>query len=279
MSHRSRLLTRPASITRRVVVFAAVIAAGIVIAASRTLAAAPGIDSSAPLVAAASDLKFALDEILERFRTDTGIAARIAYGSSGTFARQIMRGAPYEVFLSADEQFVNELHVQGLTRGTGDLYAIGRLALFAPTGSPLVPDPRMDDLARRVASGQLGRFAIANPEHAPYGRAAEQALRARGLWTAVRPRLVLGENVAQAAQFASGGDTEGGLIAHSLVLSPELRRRGTFALIPDSMHAPLRQRMVLLQGATPAAERLYEYLRSPPSREILARYGFVLPAE
>ena len=279
MSHRSRLLTRPASITRRVVVFAAVIAAGIVIAASRTLAAAPGIDSSAPLVAAASDLKFALDEILERFRTDTGIAARIAYGSSGTFARQIMRGAPYEVFLSADEQFVHELHAQGLTRGTGDLYAIGRLALFAPTGSPLVPDPRMDDLARRVASGQLGRFAIANPEHAPYGRAAEQALRARGVWTAVRPRLVLGENVAQAAQFASGGDTEGGLIAHSLVLSPELRRRGTFALIPDSMHAPLRQRMVLLQGATPAAERLYEYLRSPPSREILARYGFVLPAE
>jgi len=279
MSHRSRLLTRPASITRRVVVFAAVIAAGIVIAASRTLAAAPGTDSSAPLVAAASDLKFALDEILERFRADTGIAVRIAYGSSGTFARQIMRGAPYEVFLSADEQFVHELHAQGLTRGTGDLYAIGRLALFAPTGSPLVPDPRMDDLARRVASGQLGRFAIANPEHAPYGRAAEQALRARGLWTAVRPRLVLGENVAQAAQFASGGDTEGGLIAHSLVLSPELRRRGTFALIPDSMHAPLRQRMVLLQGATPAAERLYEYLRSPPSREILARYGFVLPAE
>jgi molybdate transport system substrate-binding protein len=279
MSHRSRLLTRPASITRRVVVFAAVIAAGVVIAASRTLAAAPAIDSSAPLVAAASDLKFALEEILERCRTDTGIAARIAYGSSGTFARQIMRGAPYEVFLSADEQFVHELHAQGLTRGTGDLYAIGRLALFAPTGSPLVPDPGMDDLARRVASGQLGRFAIANPEHAPYGRAAEQALRARGLWTAMRPRLVLGENVAQAAQFASGGDTEGGLVAHSLVLSPELRRRGTFALIPDSMHAPLRQRMVLLQGATPAAERLYEYLRSPPSREILARYGFVLPAE
>jgi len=272
-------MTWPASITRRVLVIAAVLGAGVVITASRTLAAAPDTDSSAPLVAAASDLKFALDEILVRFRDATGIAPRIAYGSSGTFARQIMRGAPYEVFLSADEQFVHELHAQGLTRGTGDLYAIGRLALFAPTGSPLEPDPRMDDLARRLASGQLGRFAIANPEHAPYGRAAEQALRARGLWSALQPRLVLGENVAQAAQFASGGDTEGGLIAYSLALSPELRRRGTFALIPDSMHAPLRQRMVLLQGATPAAERLYEYLRSPPSREILARYGFLLPAE
>lgn len=279
MSHRSRPLTWPASHTRRVLVIAAILGAGVLITASRALAAEPDTDSSAPLVAAASDLKFALDEILARLRAETGIAARIAYGSSGTFARQIMRGAPYEVFLSADEQFVQELHAQGLTRGTGDLYAIGRLALFAPTGSPLRPDPRMDDLARRVASGQLGRFAIANPEHAPYGRAAEQALRARGLWPALRPRLVLGENVAQAAQFASGGDTEGGLIAYSLALSPELRRRGTFALVPDSMHAPLRQRMVLLRGATPAAERLYEYLRSPPSREILARYGFVLPTE
>jgi len=279
MSHRSRLLTRLASITRRVAVVAAVIGTGLVIATSRTLAATPGADSSAPLVAAASDLKFALDEILERFRADTGIAARIAYGSSGTFARQIMRGAPYEVFLSADEQFVHELHAQGLTRGTGELYAIGRIVLFAPTGAPLKPDPHLDDLARRIAAGAFGRFAIANPEHAPYGRAAEQALRARGLWESVLPRLVLGENVAQAAQFASGGDTEGGIIAYSLALSPELRRRGTFALIPDSMHAPLRQRMVLLQGATPAAERLYEYLRSPPSREILARYGFVLPAE
>jgi len=279
MSHRSRPLTRPAAITRRVLVIAAILGAGLLITAARARAAEPDTDSSAPLVAAASDLKFALDEILARFRDATGIAARIAYGSSGTFARQIMRGAPYEVFLSADEQFVHELHAQGLTRDTGHLYAIGRIVLFAPTGSPLAPDPRMDDLARRVASGELRRFAIANPEHAPYGRAAEQALRARGLWSALQPRLVLGENVAQAAQFASGGDTEGGLIAYSLALSPELRRRGTFALIPDSMHAPLRQRMVLLQGATPAAERLYEYLRSPPSREILARYGFVLPAE
>ena len=279
MSHRSRLLTQPASLTRRVAVVAAVIGAGVLVAASRTLSAAPGSDSSTPLVAAASDLKFALDEIAERFRADTGITARIAYGSSGTFARQIMRGAPYEVFLSADEQFVQELQAQGLTRGTGHLYAIGRIVLFAPTGGPLEPDPRMDDLARRLAAGPFGRFAIANPEHAPYGRAAEQALRTRGLWESLLPRLVLGENVAQAAQFASGGDTEGGIIAYSLALSPELRRRGTFVLIPESMHAPLRQRMVLLQGATPAAERLYEYLRSPPSREILARYGFLLPAE
>lgn len=271
MFHRLRLITRHASIKRRLTLAAVALCAALLVT-TRTLA-------SEPLVAAASDLKFALDEIAERFRADTGIAARIAYGSSGNFTRQIARGAPYEVFLSADEQFVGELHAQGLTRDAGDLYAIGRIVLFAPAGSPLEPDPNLDGLAKRVGAGQVGRFAIANPEHAPYGRAAEQALRARGLWEALRPKLVLGENVAQAAQFASGGDTEGGIIAYSLALSPELRRRGTFALIPESMHAPLRQRMVLLQRATPAAERLYEYLRSPPSREILARYGFVLPAE
>jgi molybdate transport system substrate-binding protein len=232
-----------------------------------------------PLVAAAADLKFALDEIVERFHAETGIAPRIAYGSSGNFARQVVRGAPYEIFLSADEQFVRALHEQGLTRDAGDPYAIGRIVLFAPTNSPLTPDPRLDDLARQLDSGGVVRFAIANPEHAPYGRAAEQALRARGLWEALRPRLVMGENAAQAAQFASSGDTAGGIIPYSLALAPEVSRRGTFALIPDSMHRPLRQRMVLLNGATPAAGRFYDYLRSPPSREILVRHGFTVPAE
>lgn len=234
---------------------------------------------SAPLVAAAADLKFALDEIIAQFERDTGQRVRVTYGSSGNIARQIAQGAPYELFLSADEAFVVGLHGQSRTRGPGELYGIGRIALFVPDGSPLRPDPRLADLARRLADGTAGRLAIANPEHAPYGRAAEQALRSLGLWDQVRPRLVLGENVAQAAQFAASGNADGGIIAYSLALAPELRARGTYALIPDTLHAPLRQRMVLLTGATPAAERFYDYLRSPASRAILATYGFVLPAE
>ena len=210
---------------------------------------------------------------------DTGSASRVTYGSSGNLARQIAQGAPYELFLSADEQYVQWLADRDLTRGDGDLYAIGRIAIFAPHGSPLRPDERLSHLARRLSDGTAGRLAIANPEHAPYGRAAEQALRSLGLWEAVRPHLVLGENVAQAAQFAASGNADGGLIAYSLALAPELRRRGSFALIPDVLHAPLRQRMVLLAGASPAAERFYEYLRSPAGRAILARYGFALPGE
>jgi molybdate transport system substrate-binding protein len=236
----------------------------------------PG-STTPPLVAAASDLQFALDEIVARFRRDTGIAPRVSYGSSGNFTRQIEQGAPFELFLSADEAYVDRLAARGLTRGDGALYAIGRIALFAPHGSPLEPDPGLKNLAARLASGESGRLAIANPEHAPYGRAAEQALRSLGVWDAVQPKLLLGENVAQAAQFASSGNADGGIIAYSLVLAPALRARGRFALLPESLHAPLRQRMVLLKRASPAAARLYDYLRSPSSRAILAQYGFVLP--
>lgn len=243
-----------------------------------TAVAAPAAQrTSSPLVAAASDLQFALGEILERFRRDTGIEVRVTYGSSGNFARLIAQGAPFELFLSADESFVFALAERELTRDRGALYATGRIVLFAPEGSPLVPDPQLEHLARRLADGSSGRIAMANPEHAPYGRAAQQALQALGLWQAVQPQVVLGENVAQAAQFAASGNADGGIIAYSLALAPALRDRGRYALIPESLHAPLRQRMVLLRHASPAAARLYEYLRSPASRAILARYGCELP--
>jgi molybdate transport system substrate-binding protein len=157
------------------------------------------------------------------------------------------------------------------------LYAVGRLALFAPAGSPLVPAEGLDGLAQLLASGRVTRFAIANPQHAPYGRAAEAALRKRGIWNDLQPRLVLGDNVSQAAQFATTGNAVGGIIAHSLALAPNLGTRGTFALIPDSDHPPLRQRMVLLERAGPVIQRFYQYLQEPTARAIFERYGFTLP--
>ena len=271
--NRRRHVLRRARIFRASLVAALLLSPGISSAQEAGSHAAP-----APLVAAASDLQFALDEIVQRFRSDTGIAPRVTYGSSGNFARQIEQGAPFELFLSADEAFVQRLAARGLTRGRGGLYAIGRIVLFVPNGSPLSADPQLADVASRLARGTLGTLAIPNPEHAPYGRAAEQALRKLGLWEQVQPHVLLGENVAQAAQFASSGNADGGIIAYSLALGPALRDRGTFALLPESLHEPLRQRMVLLEKASPGAVRLYEYLRSPASRAILARYGFVVPA-
>lgn len=232
-----------------------------------------------PNVAAASDLQFALTEIAGSFRGDTGREVRLTFGSSGNFARQIAQGAPFQLFLSADESFIHGLADSGRTIDRGVLYAIGRLVLFAPTGSPLRVEASLTGLRAALAEGRVRRFAIANPEHAPYGRAAEQALRSQGLWDSIRPLLVLGENVSQAAQFATSGAAQGGILAYSLALAPSLGGRGTYVLLPAEWHAELAQRMVLLKNAGPVAQSFYRYLQEPPARGIFRRFGFALPHE
>jgi len=232
-----------------------------------------------PSVAAASDLQFALQEIHVQFSADTGQQVQLVFGSSGNFYRQISEGAPFQLFLSADETYVTQLVQQGLTQDEGVLYAIGRLALMAPTGSALPVDSGLEGLRAALAQNQIRRFAIANPEHAPYGARAEEALRHVGLWEALEGRLVLGENVSQAAQFALSGNAQGGIIAYSLALAPSVARLGEFALLPQEWHAPLLQRMVLMKEAAPSVQAFYTYLQEAPAREIMRRYGFRLPGE
>ena len=256
---------------RRAVLRAAAIAIAVAVAQACSSQAPPS------RVAAASDLQFALSEVADQFAKETGQRVELVFGSSGTLARQIQDGAPFGVFLSADERFIEQLANAGLTRDAGVLYAVGRIVLFAPPGSALVPSEGFDGLARLTQRGQVTRFAIANPEHAPYGRAAEQALRKRGLWDALQPTLVLGENVSQAAQFATTGNAAGGIIAYSLALAPAMRNRGTHFLIPADDHAPLRQRMVLTRNADAVSEQFYRYLQTPVAQATLARYGFARP--
>ena len=231
----------------------------------------------APLVAAAANLNVALTDIAKRFERDRNLRVELVFGASGTLTRQIRDGAPFELFLAADEEFPNQLTAAGLTRGAGVVYAMGRLALFAPTGSPLAVDERLDGLAKLLAAGGVTRFAIANPDVAPYGRAAEALLRGRGLWDGIRPRLVLGDSVAQAAQFATTGNTVGGLLAYSLVLSPAFANRGAYAVIPQSEHPLLRQRMVLLKRAGTITSQFYEYLQGAVARRMLEQHGFTVP--
>jgi molybdate transport system substrate-binding protein len=232
-----------------------------------------------PTVAAASDLQFALQEVQALFVRDTGQQVQLVFGSSGNFYRQIVEGAPFELFLSADESFVSRLAEQGLTRDGGTLYAIGRLALFAPHGSPLQVDAQLQGLRSAVQRREIRRFAIASPEHAPYGARAEEALRHAGLWASLQDSLVLGENVSQAAQFAASGNAQGGIIAWSLAQAPTVSALGTSALLPEQWHSPLRQRMVLLDSASPTIEAFYQYLQLPAAQGILSRYGFSLPGE
>ena len=244
------------------------------------LAAAPAAaQEDAPVIAAASDLQFAVEEIAEKFTQETGMRVRLSMGSTGNFARQIRAGGPFEIFMAADESFIADLHADGFTRDEGDLYAIGRVVIMTPHGSTLVPDPELDGLAELLAEGDITRFAIANPEHAPYGMRAREALITKGIWDDIQPVLVQGENVSQAAQFALSGDAEGGIIALSLALAPQVAERGDYELIPEDWHEPLRQRMALLDGAGEVAEAFYAYMMEPPAREIMERHGFVLPEE
>lgn len=240
-----------------------------------------GQASEAPPIAAAADLKFALAEVAEHFAKDTGHEVNLTFGSSGNFKTQIENGAPFQLFLSADENFVFKLADGGLTPDRGVLYAIGRIVLFAPHGSSLKVDGTPDDLKSAVADGRVKRFAIANPEHAPYGRAAKAALQSMGLWPSMESKLVLGENASQATQFAASGSCEGGIIPLSLSKAPEIAKLGSFAQIPADWHGsePLRQRMVLLQNAGEVAKAFYQYLQTPAARTVFIRYGFVLPEE
>ena len=230
-----------------------------------------------PTVAAAANLNFALTEIANQFARDQGVHVDVVFGASGRLARQILDGAPFELFLAADEEFPNRLSAAGLTRDSGVVYTIGRLVVFAPRGSPLVVDERLEGLSRLVNAGGLSRFAIANPDVAPYGRAAEAVLRKHGLWDALRSRLVLGDTIAQAAQFATTGNAAGGLLAYSLVIGAGLADRGSYAVIPDADYPPLRQRMVLLKRGGPIADRFYAYFQSEAARAILRKSGFAVP--
>jgi len=251
----------------------------VLIASMGLLVGGPAAAQSGPTVAAASDLKFALDEIAAIFQKQTGQSVRISYGSSGNFMRQILQDAPFELFLSADEAFVFQLADQGRTLDRGALYATGRIVLFAPKSSNWQPDAQLGDLRAALADGRITRFAIANPEHAPYGRAAREALQATGLWDTLQGRLVLGENVSQAAQFAVSGSTQGGIFAYSLALAPVFAQAGRYLLVPENLHQPLRQRMVLTRKASAPAQAFYDYLQQPAARTIFKRYGFVLPGE
>ena len=232
-----------------------------------------------PTVAAASDLKFALEAVAARFEQDTGHRLRLVFGSSGQFRSQILQGAPFHLFMSADERFVFDLADAGRTLDRGRLYAYGRIGILVPRASTLKADGQLKDLAAALKDGRLQKFAIANPEHAPYGMRAREALQHAGLWEAIVPKLVYGENISQAAQFATSGSTQGGIVAQSLARAPSLAQLGDFALIPEAWHQRLAQRMVLIEGAPPAAHAFYDYIATPAAQQIMRRYGFEMPAQ
>ena len=229
-------------------------------------------------VAAAADLMYAMNEITGNFEKATGCAVRVSTGSSGNFLSQIENGAPFDVFFSADIEYPRKLEVEGLAvPGSTYLYAVGKIVLWVRKDSRL-------DVTKGLAvlrDPSIQKVAIANPQHAPYGRAAEEALRNAGLYDAVKDRLVLGENISQAAQFVESGNADAGILAFSLVRSPGLKEKGRYALVPEDLYAPIQQGVVLIRASqNPEDARAFlDYIKSPATAALLERYGFVLPAK
>lgn len=229
-------------------------------------------------VAAASDLRFALEEIARVFERQQGVPVRLTFGSSGQLAAQIEQGAPFDVFFSANEGFVRSLAGRGhVDRAAIRLYAIGRIVLWVRNDSPL-------DISRglSVLRDERIRFvSIANPEHAPYGQAAVQAMQAGGLLAQVRPRLVLGENVSQALQFVQTGNAEIGIVALSLAVAPTIRPQGRYQPVPAYLHRPIRQAVGVTTRATwpDLARQFVAAVHKPAGRAVMRKYGFTLPGE
>lgn len=231
-------------------------------------------------VAAASDVRFALDEVIAGFqRQYPDVSIKVSYGSSGNFATQLANGAPFDVFLSADTAYPTELEKQGLTApGSRFDYAVGRLVVWAARTKGY-------DLARTGLAGltdpRIRTVAIANPQHAPYGRAAVAALTSAGIYDRVKPKLVYGENIAQAAEFVAAGTADAGIIASSLTKAPAMDGKGDVFPVPPDLYPPVIQEGVVMRRAADlgAAGSFTAYLRGEPGRAILTMYGYVLPGQ
>jgi molybdate transport system substrate-binding protein len=227
-------------------------------------------------VAAASDLQSVLPALASRFERETSRRVTLTFGSSGNFFSQIQNGAPFDLFFSADVDYPRRLEAAGLTEpGTLQHYAIGRLVLYASRASGL-------DLGRGLAvlaDARVRRIAIANPEHAPYGRAAVAALTHERLYDQVRSKLVLGENISQAAQFVQSGNAQAGLLALSLALGPALRASGTYVDVPASFYPSIEQAAVVLKASSrkDTARQFLAFLGRPEIGQILNDAGFLPP--
>jgi len=228
-------------------------------------------------VAAAADLNVALGELIARFSASHSVDVGVSYGSSGTLYAQLLSQAPFDVFLSADVEYPRQLASRGLVLdGSEFTYAIGRLVLWAPSISTL----DIEHLGLKALDDpRVAHVAIANPEHAPYGRAAVAALRSAGLYDRVRPRLVFGENVAQALQFVQTGAADAGIVALSLALAPALHDKGRWVELPIDSYPRMEQGGAIMKWAADvdAARALRAFVLSAEGRAILKQYGFSLP--
>lgn len=227
-------------------------------------------------IAAASDLNFAFKELVVEYEKTTGNHVKLSLGSSGNFYAQIQNGAPFDLYFSADIGYPRKLEEAGLTvSGSLYRYAVGRIVLWAGTASRLDVSKGFDVLREPG----IRKIAIANPKHAPYGRAAVAAMESFKVYESVKDKLILGENISQAAQFIESGACEIGVIALSLAVAPAMSGKGVYWEVPVEAYPPLEQGAVILKQSKnqEAARRFLEFMQGSQGQEIMRRYGFMLP--
>ncbi|MCR4319413.1 MAG: molybdate ABC transporter substrate-binding protein [Candidatus Brocadiaceae bacterium] len=229
------------------------------------------------LIAAASDLNFAMNKICHDFeKTHPGVKVEVSYGSSGNFYAQIKQGAPYDIFFSADASYPALLEEEGFAvKDQKRLYAVGRIVLWIPKKSTLNPQKGLNI----ILEPGLKKLAIANPKHAPYGRAAEESLRYYGLWDKVQGKLVFGENISQTAQFVQTGAADAGIIAMSMSISPGMVDRGSYLIIPTESYSRLEQVYTVLQRGKDKSSvtTFLAFAQGKNGKKILSAFGFILP--
>jgi molybdate transport system substrate-binding protein len=230
-------------------------------------------------VAAAADLSTALQEVATNYENRAGITVKLSFGASGGLTQQIQNGAPFDVFFSADMDYPRQLIAAGQADGaTLYRYAVGRLVLWVPKDSPLDVEHKGIDV---LLDSSVKKISIANPEHAPYGRAAAATLKHYGLYEKVSDRLVLGENISQAAQFVESGNAQVGFVALAHAIAPAMQGKGKYWVVPADAYPPLDQGVVLISHSAHKqdAAAFLEYVKSVDGAEVLRRYGFSLPEQ
>ena len=227
--------------------------------------------AQATFVVVAANMKDAFTEIQNQFQKENKGELKVIYGSSGNFASQIMNGAPFHLFISADEQYPLELFKKGKTINEGTVYAIGKLALIANKGKGIALDGSKGKMADAIK--KANKIALAKPELAPYGRASVEYLKANNLWELANSKIVYADNIAMAAMFVTTGSADIGFTALSITKSPALARQISSVELNDG-YQPIKQRMVLIKNTTPDAVRLYEFMQAPKAKEILMAHGY-----
>ncbi len=227
-------------------------------------------------IAAAADLQFVMQEVEARFQKGTGKHVKLIYGSSGNFAQQLQNGAPFDMFFSANLEYPKQLEAAGFTEpGTFYRYAIGRIVLWAPNDSKLDVSSGL----RVLLDPTIRKIAIANPQHAPYGKAAVAALQKENIYQQVNHKFVLGESISQAASFVASGSADAGIVALSLALGPNLKDKGQYFEIPAGDYPPIEQACVIMRASKSkdTAQQFLKFVQSLPVKELFKQYGFAIP--